>query len=40
MLEDATGIKVDVIGGAVRSDEDADPGSGVRRWEEWIGSCL
>lgn len=40
MLEDATGIKVDVIGGAVKSDEDSQARSGVQHWEEWIGSCL
>jgi signal recognition particle receptor subunit beta len=40
ILENSTGIKVDVMGGAVKSDEDVDVGSGVRRWEEWIGSCL
>ncbi|EXJ66992.1 uncharacterized protein A1O5_09638 [Cladophialophora psammophila CBS 110553] len=30
-------IKIDVLGGAVRGEE---AGKGVRRWEEWIGSCL
>jgi signal recognition particle receptor subunit beta len=30
-------IDIDVVGGAVRGDE---AGKGVRRWEEWIGSCL
>ncbi|KAL9112523.1 MAG: hypothetical protein Q9227_003094 [Pyrenula ochraceoflavens] len=37
-LEDEEfGVKVDVVGGAVRGEEE---GKGVRRWEEWIGSCL
>ena len=37
MLEDEFGVSVDVTGGAVKGDED---GKGVRKWEEWIGSCL
>lgn len=37
VLEEEFGVTVDVMGGAVRGDED---GKGVRRWEEWIGSCL
>ena len=37
LLEDEYDIKVDVIGGAVKGEE---AGKGVRRWEEWIGSCL
>lgn len=37
MLEDEYGIVVEVIGGAVKGDED---GMGVKKWEEWIGSCL
>ena len=37
VLEEEFGISVDLMGGAVRGDED---GRGVRRWEEWIGSCL
>ncbi|KKZ59635.1 hypothetical protein EMCG_05393 [[Emmonsia] crescens] len=40
MLDEQMGIKVDVIGGAVVSDDGGDPGSGVRRWEEWVGKCL
>ncbi|EEH07788.1 conserved hypothetical protein [Histoplasma capsulatum G186AR] len=39
MLDERMGIRVDVIGGAVVGD-DEDHGSGVRRWEEWIGMCL
>lgn len=37
MLEDEFGVSVDVVGGFVKGDED---GKGVRKWEEWIGSCL
>lgn len=37
MLEEEFGIVVDVVGGAVKGDED---GTGVRKWEEWLGSCL
>lgn len=37
MLEEEFGVAVDVVGGAVRGDED---GKGVRKWEEWIGGCL
>lgn len=40
MLGENIGIKVDVVGGAVKDDGDSEVGSGVRRWEEWIGSCL
>ncbi|OAX78627.1 hypothetical protein ACJ72_07063 [Emergomyces africanus] len=39
MLDEQMGIKVDVVGGAVVSDEE-DRASGVRRWEEWVGTCL
>ncbi|KAK2788214.1 hypothetical protein FQN52_006753 [Onygenales sp. PD_12] len=39
LLEEQIGIKVDVVGGAVKSD-DGDLGSGIRRWEEWVGMCL
>jgi signal recognition particle receptor subunit beta len=39
-LEGEVGIKVDVIGGAVKAEGDADIGAGVRKWEEWIGMCL
>ncbi|PGH17991.1 hypothetical protein AJ80_04612 [Polytolypa hystricis UAMH7299] len=35
-LQEETGVKVDVVGGAVKGDG-AD---GVRRWEEWVGMCL
>ncbi|KAI9373146.1 signal recognition particle receptor beta subunit-domain-containing protein [Aspergillus egyptiacus] len=34
------GIKVEVLGGAVKGDEGDDVGAGVRRWEEWVGQCL
>jgi len=39
-LAGEVGVQVDVIGGAVKSDKEADVGAGVRRWEEWIGMCL
>jgi signal recognition particle receptor subunit beta len=39
LFEDEIGVKVDVVGGAVKGDE-SDLGSGVRKWEEWIGQCL
>jgi signal recognition particle receptor subunit beta len=39
-LREEFGVKVDVIGGAVKDDADSEVGSGVRKWEEWIGSCL
>lgn len=37
LLEEEFGIVVDVVGGAVKGDED---GIGVKKWEEWIGTCL
>lgn len=37
LLKEEFDIGVEVIGGAVGGDE---AGKGVRRWEEWIGSCL
>lgn len=41
LLEEEVGISVDVAGGAVKGDDDDEKlGSGVRRWEEWIGQCL
>lgn len=40
MLEEEIGIKVDVVGGAAKDDGETEVGSGVQRWEEWIGSCL
>ncbi|OJD27277.1 hypothetical protein ACJ73_01335 [Blastomyces percursus] len=40
MMDEQMGIKVDVVGGAVVSDDETDRGSGVRRWEEWVGMCL
>ncbi|PYH76953.1 P-loop containing nucleoside triphosphate hydrolase protein [Aspergillus uvarum CBS 121591] len=39
-LKDEVGIVVDVVGGAVMGDEESNLGSGVRKWEEWIGQCL
>ncbi|KAJ5730208.1 uncharacterized protein N7483_004716 [Penicillium malachiteum] len=39
-LEDETGVKVEVVGGAVKGDAEEEFGSGVLRWEEWIGMCL
>jgi len=39
-LATEVGVQVDVIGGAVKSDNEADVGAGVQRWEEWIGMCL
>ncbi|KAJ5888802.1 hypothetical protein N7495_008843 [Penicillium taxi] len=40
MLEEDTGVKVEVVGGAVKGDQQEETGSGVRRWEEWVGTCL
>lgn len=40
LLGDETGLKVEVVGGAVKGDQQEMFGSGVRRWEEWIGMCL
>lgn len=40
LLEEEVGVKVDIVGGAVKGDDEVDVGSGVRRWEEWIGMCL
>lgn len=40
LLEHEVGVKVDVVGGAVKSDSQEEFGSGVRRWEEWVGMCL
>lgn len=37
LLEDEFGISVEVVGGTVKSDDD---GSGVVKWEEWIGGRL
>ncbi|KAJ5668832.1 hypothetical protein N7462_009902 [Penicillium macrosclerotiorum] len=39
-LLEEVGVKVDVVGGAVKGDEQEELGSGVRRWEEWVGMCL
>lgn len=40
LLEEEVGIKVEVVGGAVKGESEADTGAGVRKWEEWIGACL
>ncbi|EEH40138.1 hypothetical protein PAAG_08987 [Paracoccidioides lutzii Pb01] len=40
MLEEQMGIQVDVMGGEVLSDDAGNCGSGIRRWEEWVGMCL
>ncbi|KAJ5543017.1 hypothetical protein N7461_009020 [Penicillium sp. DV-2018c] len=40
LLEHEVGVKVDVVGGAVKGDSPGEFGSGVRLWEEWIGMCL
>ncbi|RMZ89354.1 hypothetical protein DV736_g3417, partial [Chaetothyriales sp. CBS 134916] len=37
LLQDEYGIRVDVLGGAVRGEE---AGKGVRKWEQWIGGLL
>ncbi|KIX06783.1 uncharacterized protein Z518_04759 [Rhinocladiella mackenziei CBS 650.93] len=37
LMQEEYDISVDIVGGAVRGEE---AGKGVRRWEEWIGSCL
>ncbi len=37
LMADEYEIGIDVVGGAVKGEE---AGKGVRRWEEWIGSCL
>ena len=37
LLNEESGISVEVLGGAVKGEE---AGKGVGRWEEWIGSCL
>ena len=40
LLEDEVGVTVDVIGGAVKGDSEEELGSGLRKWEEWIGMRL
>jgi signal recognition particle receptor subunit beta len=37
LMAEEYGINIEVLGGAVKGEE---AGKGVRRWEEWIGSCL
>jgi len=41
-LEDDIGVKVDVVGGFAKVENEKDDASatGIRKWEEWIGSCL
>lgn len=41
-LEDDIGVKVDVVGGFAKAENEKDDASttGIRKWEEWIGSCL
>jgi len=39
-LEEEFGIHVEVVGGAVKADGEADALAGVRRWEGWFGSYL
>lgn len=40
LLEDEVGLKVDIVGGSVKDDKGEELGSGVRKWEEWIGKYL
>lgn len=40
-LEDDIGVKVDVVGGFAKVENEKDASAtGIRKWEEWIGSCL
>lgn len=39
-LEMETDVKVDVIGGTLRSEDGNDKTAGVREWEHWIAGCL
>ncbi|KAL4997761.1 signal recognition particle receptor beta subunit-domain-containing protein [Aspergillus recurvatus] len=39
-FEDEIGVKVNVVGGAVKGDDGDETGAGVQRWEEWVGQCL
>lgn len=41
-LEDDISVKVDVVGGfaKVENEKDTASATGIRKWEEWIGSCL
>ena len=36
LFEEDFGVAVDVLGGDVKGED----GQGVKKWEEWIGSCL
>lgn len=40
LLLDEVGVKVDVVGGAVKGDEHDNIGAGAKGWESWIGQCL
>ena len=40
LLGEEVGIEVDVVGGAVMGDSNEAPGSGLGKWEEWIGMHL
>lgn len=40
LLQEEVGLKVEIVGGAVQSGSEKDPGDGVRKWEEWVGTCL
>ncbi|KAL5332183.1 signal recognition particle receptor beta subunit-domain-containing protein [Aspergillus crustosus] len=40
VFKEEIGVNVEVVGGAIKGDEGDDVGSGVRRWDEWIGQCL
>jgi signal recognition particle receptor subunit beta len=40
-LEDDVCVKVDVVGGFAKAENEKDASAtGIRKWEEWIGSCL
>ena len=40
LLEEEVGLEVDVVGGAVMGDSNEALGSGLTKWEEWIGMRL
>ena len=40
LLQVEAGIKIEVVGGAVKGDSEEEFASGIRRWEEWVGMCL
>jgi signal recognition particle receptor subunit beta len=39
-LAEEVGVTVEVVGGAVNSEDSTNPAAGIRSWEEWIASCL